>query len=68
MKRLLERAAEIGRIVQRRKIDELGDLLRAAVPDANIERSGGQIVLSGRRLMRRWLNDASLRFVAGQLR
>ena len=66
MKRLQQRATEIGRAAQRRKVAEIkhatGDIgIRAeALDDA--------VVLRGSGLVMRWLSETSLRFVTGLLR
>ena len=66
MKRLEERAAAIGRTAQQRALVRIERALREQHVQAELR--DGAVVLSGQRLVRRWLSEASLRFVTGMMR
>lgn len=64
MRRLQERAAEIGRARQRREIARIADALRGRMRGGSVEEGASTVVLTGKRLTRRWLADPALRFIA----
>ena len=66
MKRLEERAAAIGRAAQQRALARIGQSVREQGVGAELR--DGAVVLSAHRLVRRWLSEASLRFVTGLMR
>jgi len=66
MKKLEERAAAIARAAQRRKIGEIEH--SADELGVRVEAGADEVILSGRGLVRRWLNEASLRFITGLMR
>ena len=66
MKKLEQRGAAIVRNAQRRKIIEVERTI--ARMGIRAEARGDAVVLSGRGLVRRWLNEASLRFITGLMR
>lgn len=65
MKRLIERAAEIARTAQQQRIGAIAGRLREAPRAVRVEEQATAVILSGRGLLRRWLNDASFRFMVG---
>jgi hypothetical protein len=66
VKRLEERAAAIGRAAQERALVRIEQALRERHIQAELR--DGAVVLSGQRLVQRWLRDSSLRFVTGLMR
>ena len=68
MKRLEERGAAMARGAQRRTVERIVSRIRETVPWIRVEAEGDRVVMSGRRLVRRWLNEASLRFITGLMR
>ena len=66
MKRLEERATAIGKKAQERTLARIERALREQHVQAELR--DGAVVLSGQRLVRRWLSEASLRFVTGLMR
>ena len=66
MKTLEDRAAAIGVAAKRRKIAEIEQALGAMGIKAAA--SGDKLTLSGKGLVKRWLNEASLRFITGPMR
>ena len=66
MKKLEKRAAAIGRAAQRRRIADIEEVV--ARMGIRAETRADAVVLSGRGLVKRWLNETSLRFVTGLTR
>ena len=66
MRNLEQRAAEIGRMAQRRKTDEIARALQER--GVATERRDYMLFLSSKGLIKRWLSEASLRFVGSLLR
>lgn len=64
MKNLQARAEQIAEAMERRRTDRLVEALKAQAPRASIEVEQGRIAIGGRNLLRRWLSDPALRFVA----
>lgn len=68
MRRIETRAAAAARAGQKRAIARIADALRGQVRGFSVEASAGAVVLRGKGLVRRWLDDAGLRFAAGTRR
>lgn len=66
MRKLEERATAMGHMAQRRKIREIAHQLSEQGVQA--EALDNSVVLTGRGLLKRWLNEASLRFITGLTR
>ena len=52
----------------RRLLDAAERELGALLPEARIERGAGELRISARRLMRRWIAEPALRFLAWTLK
>ena len=65
MERLVKKAEAIARSAQQRATEEVAARAEELVGQVSIE--GERIVLSGRGLLRRWLTDPALRFIAERL-
>ena len=66
MNNLERKAAAIGQAAQRRALARIERALREQHIAAEVR--GDQVVLSGRGLVKRWLSEASLRFITGLMR
>ncbi|HVM38279.1 MAG TPA: hypothetical protein VM265_07830 [Sphingomicrobium sp.] len=64
MRNLLRRAEEIAKAEQRRKVAAIRAEVAERIGGVACEVREGSIVLTGKRLLRRWLVDSALRFVA----
>lgn len=62
------RAEAIGRRAADDTAARLGARVRAEVPGVVVTVEGTRVILSGRRLWRRWLADPALRWLGGLLR
>jgi hypothetical protein len=65
MRKLLERGEQAARAGQRRAIGEIAARMREQLGGGIVEEQVSAIVIKGRQLMRRWLNEPALRFIAG---
>ena len=68
MEKLLARGEAIARDAQQRKIADVAQQLRLMFGSAAVQIEDSQVVVSGRRIMKRWLTDPSFRFLAGGLK
>lgn len=68
MERLLKRGDEIARAAQRRGVAQVAERLRARFGLGAVQADKTSVVVSGQRLVRRWLTDSGLRFLAGMLK
>lgn len=68
MERLLKRGDDIAREAQRRGIERVADRLRQRFGAGSVQTDEARVLVSGRGLIRRWLIDPSLRFLAGALK
>lgn len=68
MKQVQKRAEQLARAEQRRAIARIAAALHDQARGIAVEASGHGVVLRGRGLIRRWLVDPGLRFVAGARR
>jgi hypothetical protein len=68
MERLLRRGDEIAREAQRRGIARVAERLRERFGAGAVQVDGARVLVSGQGLVRRWLIDPGLRFLAGALK
>jgi hypothetical protein len=68
MEKLLERGQALAGEAQKRKLADVAQQLRAMFGNAAVQVESGQVRVSGRGIMKRWLADPSLRFLAGGLK
>jgi hypothetical protein len=68
MAKLADRAAEIARAAQQRRLRIVADQLRAMMGSVSIEVEEARVLVRGRGIIKRWLIDPSLRFLAGGLK
>ena len=68
MNQLLERGEAIARDAQRRTAERVAQELRAELATGSVQVDGASVIVSGRGIMKRWLADASLRFLGGGLK
>lgn len=64
MRRLQTRVEDLARAQQRRAIARIAERLSERLRGADIQTSGDTVTVGGKHLVRRWLLDPSLRFVA----
>lgn len=65
MDALLSRGERLATEAQRRKIAEVAGQLRAVLGSASVEVEEARVLVRGRGIIKRWLIDPSLRFLAG---
>jgi hypothetical protein len=68
MERLLRRGDEIAREAQRRGVAQIAERLRVRFGSGAVQVDGARVLVSGRGLVRHWLIDPGLRFLAGALK
>jgi hypothetical protein len=68
MSDLLSRGERLAIEAQRRKVAEVAAQLRAMLGSSTIEVDEARVLVRGRGIIKRWLIDPSLRFLAGGLR
>ena len=68
MNRLIMRAEGLARRAENRASSQLAERLATVLPDAEIERSQQGLVVTGTRLVRRFITEAQLRFLQDELR
>jgi hypothetical protein len=68
MSDLLSRGERLAIEAQRRKVAEVAAHLRAMLGSSTIEVDEARVLVRGRGIIKRWLIDPSLRFLAGGLR
>ena len=68
MERLVARAEALTRVRQRTKLQALADRLRSLLGEAAVEVEDARVIVRGRGIVKRWLIDPGLRFVAGGLK
>lgn len=65
MRKLHERIGTLGGLLIRRRTEALALKLAELLPQAEVRTRGpGELEVAGRALRKRWLHDASLRFLA----
>jgi hypothetical protein len=65
MSDLLRRGAELARAAQRRRVEAVAARLREILRGVSIEAEEARVLVSGKGLLKRWLIDPRLRFLAG---
>lgn len=68
MANLQERGEELAREAQARKVHQVAQQLRALLGSTAIEVEEARVLVRGRGIIKRWLIDPSLRFLAGGLK
>ena len=68
MAELMRRGEEIARVRQRETVSRVAGRLQALLGDAAVEIEDARVLVRGRGLIKRWLVDPALRFLAGGLR
>jgi hypothetical protein len=68
MAELAKRGADIARAAQRRRVRMIADQLAAILGSAAIEVEEARVLVRGKGMIKRWLIDPSLRFLAGGLK
>ena len=65
MARLAERGSQIARDAQQRRLREVADQIRAILGSGAVEVEEARVLVRGKGIIKRWLIDPSLRFLAG---
>jgi len=68
MAALIRRAEELALARQRAKVQAVAEKLKALLGDAAVEVDEALVLVRGRGIIKRWLIDPSLRFLAGGLK
>jgi hypothetical protein len=68
MEALLNRGEELARQGQQAKVQQVAEQLKSIFGTAAIEVQEAQVLVRGRGIIKRWLIDPSLRFLAGGLK
>jgi hypothetical protein len=68
MENLLRRGEDLASQGQQKKIDDVAAQLRAIFGSAAVQVQEAQVLVTGRGMIKRWLIDPSLRFLAGGLK
>jgi len=68
MEALTRRAEMLAAATQRRQVQRLAMQMKAMLGGGSVEVVDGQVIASGRGLLRRWLIDPSLRFLSSGFR
>jgi hypothetical protein len=68
MEQLVARAEALARARQRAKVQVVADKLRSLLGEIAVEVEEARVLVRGRGIVRRWLIDPSLRFLAGGLK
>ena len=65
MANLAKRGGEIARAAQQRRVRAVADQLRSILGSGAVEVEEARVLVRGRGMIKRWLMDPSLRFLAG---
>lgn len=65
MSELLKRGEELAREAQVQRVTQVAGRLKELVRGISIETDEARVIVSGRGLLKRWLIDPQLRFLAG---
>jgi hypothetical protein len=68
MGELLKRGEDLARAAQVRRVGQIAARLKELVRGVSIQTDEAQVIVSGQRLLKRWLIDPQLRFLAGDRR
>jgi hypothetical protein len=66
--RMIARAEQLAQDAQQRRLQQVARQLRAIFGSAAIEVEEARVLVRGRGIVKRWLIDPSLRFLAGGLK
>jgi hypothetical protein len=66
--RMIARAEQLAQDTQQRRLQQVARQLRAIFGSAAIEVEEARVLVRGRGIVKRWLIDPSLRFLAGGLK
>jgi hypothetical protein len=64
MEKLIGRGEELARGAQQARLSGIAGKLKAMLGEASVEIEESQLVITGRGIIKRWLIDPSLRFLA----
>lgn len=65
MEKLLARGGKLAAAAQQRKIGEVAQQLRTMFGSTAVSVEESQVLVRGKRMIKRWLTDPSLRFLGG---
>jgi hypothetical protein len=68
MERMIARAEQLAHGAQQRRLQQVATQLRAMFSSTAIEVEEARVLVRGRGIVKRWLIDPSLRFLAGGLK
>lgn len=68
MEKLLSRGTELASQGQQQKLHSIAGQLHTFFGNATVQIDSDQVVISGRGILKRWLTDPAVRFLAGGLR
>jgi hypothetical protein len=68
MGELLKRGEDLARAAQVRRVGQIAARLKELVRGVSIQTDEARVIVSGQRLLKRWLIDPQLRFLAGDRR
>jgi len=68
MGELLKRGEDLARAAQVRRVGQIASRLKELMRGVSIQTDEAQVIVSGQRLLKRWLIDPQLRFLAGDRR
>ena len=68
MTALLKRGEELARAAQVQCVQQVAGRVKELVPGISVETEEARVIVSGRGLLKRWLIDPQLRFLAGDRR
>jgi uncharacterized protein (DUF3084 family) len=68
IERMIARAEQLAQDAQQRRLQQVATQLRAIFGSAAIEVEEARVLVRGRGIVKRWLIDPSLRFLAGGLK
>ena len=68
MDALQSRGERLARAAQQRKVDQVAAQLRGMFGSGAVEAEEARVLVRGRGIIKRWLIDPSLRFLAGGLK
>jgi hypothetical protein len=68
IERMIARAEQLAQDTQQRRLQQVARQLRAIFGSAAIEVEEARVLVRGRGIVKRWLIDPSLRFLAGGLK
>jgi len=67
MTRLMTRAEQLARNAREQQVQRIAERLRSVFRDRAVEAGQEQVRINGRGILKRWLIEPSLRFLAGEV-